>query len=539
MFLGVRNMIPMLGLPIVAPAVEADLTGVLPILRSQRLVAQTKHSGTPSGSNANYKGEMLHIRAKFPTDDRVEPGLNLRVRDKRLGAAPVVGVATLTPLPGAKGGGPTKEELEAENDAWAFMGKKMGSEGTISSASIADGLSELTGTDDGNKPAKKVEVKADDDDEEEIDPVALLAAANAAAGGDEASDPHGMGATPAYLVGREILPGPLEDALGRPPFITAPVYRIGFGKEEKEVVGEVKFCLRKVPLAPAAIPGKIEAFEAEQQGLYNRMDHLCSDVPFDDLVAKCARAAGPVCAAFFWWPRGSPGRGQSRPAPSFPFIPPRTPHGLKSDTPRPAPSQDLRPRAPNRARVRPPRHRPQAVEQQGHGKPLRGLPAGEQDDGRVEGRDQRDPLPALLQDVRVPPALPWVRAARSLLRRGAEPPRTPGSPVARGALLSSRLPPPPRHTLPPPQRLHAPREGVRAGPEHHRRRRRRRAHRGDRGARNALYPSCTHHAPTVAPIVTPTAHPPLHPPRWTWRTGGSRTCGSASTRSCRPLRSAS
>lgn len=51
-------------------------------------------------------------------------------------------------------------------------------------------------------------------------------------------------------------------------------------------VGEVKFCVRKVPLAPASVPGKIEAFEAEQQGLYNRMDHLCSDPPLDDLAAR-------------------------------------------------------------------------------------------------------------------------------------------------------------------------------------------------------------------------------------------------------------
>lgn len=55
MVLGVRNMVPMLGLPVVAPAVEAELTGVLPILRSQRLVATTKHSGHPSGTNANFK----------------------------------------------------------------------------------------------------------------------------------------------------------------------------------------------------------------------------------------------------------------------------------------------------------------------------------------------------------------------------------------------------------------------------------------------------------------------------------------------------
>lgn len=190
-------------------------------------------------SSPTPQGEFLFIRAKFPTEDKVEPGLNLRVRDKRLGANPIIGVATLSPLPSKKGGGPTKEELEAENDAWAFMGKKMGSEGTISSASIADGLSELTATDDGNKPAKKVEKAADDDDDDDIDPVALLAAANAAEGG-ESADPHGMGATPAYLVGRDIFPGPLEDQLGPPPFITAPVYRIGFQKEEKEVVGEVR-----------------------------------------------------------------------------------------------------------------------------------------------------------------------------------------------------------------------------------------------------------------------------------------------------------
>lgn len=58
MVLGVRNMVPMLGLPIVSPAVEAELTGVLPILRSMKLSAVTKHSSHPSGTNANFKARF-------------------------------------------------------------------------------------------------------------------------------------------------------------------------------------------------------------------------------------------------------------------------------------------------------------------------------------------------------------------------------------------------------------------------------------------------------------------------------------------------
>lgn len=179
---------------------------------------------------------MLKIRAKFCTEDKVEPGLNIRVRDKRLGASPIIGVATLSPLPSGKAAGPTAEELEAENDAWAFMGKRMGSEGTLSSASIRTGMSGLTGTDDGNKKEKKDDKDGakDDNDDDDLDLAQLALAASALEG--EGADPHGTGDTPAYLKNREQLPGPLEDKLGAPPFITAPVYRIGFNQEEKEIV---------------------------------------------------------------------------------------------------------------------------------------------------------------------------------------------------------------------------------------------------------------------------------------------------------------
>ena len=278
MLLGVRGLLPLMGLPIVAPAVEVELTGVLPVLRSRRVTATSKHSSRPNGPNANYSGEVLAIRAKFPSEPKVQPGLTLRVRDKRLGVSPIVGIASLAALP-QRTPGPSAAELEAENDAWAFMGPRMGSEGTLSTASIRSGLSSLSGTDhgDGKPHAGHKEKKAGDDDDDDVGPPGT----NGGAG--DGYDPHGTGDTPAYLVGREVLSTELEDKLGPPPFFTVPIKRIGFNSDDASDVGFVKFCTRKVPLALALVPGKVEKIDAEQQALYNRMDHLCTEPPLDEL----------------------------------------------------------------------------------------------------------------------------------------------------------------------------------------------------------------------------------------------------------------
>ena len=273
--LGVRCMKPMLGLPVVSPAVEFELNGVLPVINGKTL-ARTKHSGRPTGPNANYRGELLVVRGNFPVEEKCKPGLTIRVRDKRLGTSPIVGTASLTPLPSHSGPGPSVAELEAENDAWAFMRKPGGSAATSSKTpSMKSGLSLLSGTDDGKGHKRAKGTPAGDLQVHD----------------DGGFDPHGMGETPDYLKGRKILAHELEDVLGPPPFFTVPVRRSGglggggpAGEEDVSETGFVKFCVRKVPLVLATVPGRVSKKDAEDQGLYTRMDHMSSDKPLEPLM---------------------------------------------------------------------------------------------------------------------------------------------------------------------------------------------------------------------------------------------------------------
>jgi hypothetical protein len=270
--LGVRNMAPLLGLPLVSPAVEFELSGVLPLVNG-KTVARTKHSGRPTGTNANFRGEMLRVRGNFPEEEKCEPGLTVRVRDKRLGTTPIVGTASLTPLPQRAGPGPSAADLEAENDAWAFMRKPGGSNATPSKTpSMRSELSLLSGTDDGTGHKRARGEPAGDPQRHD----------------DGGFDPHGMGETPAYLKGRKILAHELEDILGFPPFFTVPVMRASTsGNDDAVEAGCVKFCMRKIPLVAASVPGRVTKKDAEEQGLYTRMEHLSVDPalePMQDAV---------------------------------------------------------------------------------------------------------------------------------------------------------------------------------------------------------------------------------------------------------------
>ena len=274
LLLGVRNMAPLLGLPLVAPAVEFELMGVLPLVNG-KTVARSKHSSRPTGSNANHRGELLHVRGAFPTEEQCAAGLTVRVRDKRLGTTPIVGTATLTPLPQRSGPGPSAAELEAENDAWAFMRKPDRPEGYRSKTpSMRSLLSLLSGTDDGTGHKRPPGAPPGDPQSH---------------GDDGGFDPHGMGETPAYLKGRKILAHELEDVLGYPPFFTVPVLRAaahgahGSTADDTMEAGYVKFCIRKVPLVAASVPGRVTKKDAEEQGLYTRMDHLSPDPPLEPM----------------------------------------------------------------------------------------------------------------------------------------------------------------------------------------------------------------------------------------------------------------
>ena len=274
--LGVRSMKPMLGLPIVSPGLEFELTGVLPLVNGETVV-RSKHSGRPTGANANFKGELLTLQGNFPTEEKCTPGLTVRVRDKRLGASVIVGIASLVPIPSFHGMGPSAAELEAENDAWAFMRKGDDDASTVKTPSMKSGLSLLSGTSDGKGHKRPAGQPAGDIQDH----------------GDGGFDPHGMGETPAYLKGRKVLPYDLEDILGPPPFFTIPVKRAGGllgpdgadkgGLDDVVEVGVVKFSLRKIPLVPASIPGRLTKRDAEQQGLYTRMDHMSADPPLEPL----------------------------------------------------------------------------------------------------------------------------------------------------------------------------------------------------------------------------------------------------------------
>ncbi len=274
MVLGVRGMAPLLGLPLVSPAVEFELTGVLPVIGG-KLVGRTKHSSRPTGTNANFRGETLKLRGSFPLEEECHPGLTVRVRDKRLGTAPIVGSASLTPMPQRNGAGPSAKELEAENDAWAFMRKPGGSQAsTEKTPSMRSGLSLLSGTDDGTGHKRARGAPAGDPQNHD----------------DGGYDPHGMGETPAYLKGRKLVPGELEDELGFPPFFTVPVMRANTDDkfDDTAEAGYVKFCLRKVPLVAESIPGRVTKKDAEEQGLYTRMDHLAVDPALEPMQEAVA-----------------------------------------------------------------------------------------------------------------------------------------------------------------------------------------------------------------------------------------------------------
>ena len=272
LLLGVRGMAPMLGLPLVSPAVEFELSGVLPVVGG-KLTARSKHSGRPTGTNANFRGELLKVRGSFPVEEACTPGLTVRVRDKRLGTTPIVGTASLTPMPQRGGPGPSAKELEAENDAWAFMRKPGGSDATPSKTpSMRSELSLLSGTDDGTGHKRARGEAAGDPQLHD----------------DGGFDPHGMGETPAYLKGRKILAHEMEDILGPPPFFSVPVLRAsgdasGAADDTAAEAGVVKFCLRKVPLVAASVPGRVTKKDAEEQGLYTRLDHLSVDPPLEPM----------------------------------------------------------------------------------------------------------------------------------------------------------------------------------------------------------------------------------------------------------------
>jgi hypothetical protein len=280
--LGVRMMKPMLGLPVVSPSVEFELTGVLPLVKGIT-VARSKNSGRPTGTNANFKGELLALQGNFPMEEKCTPGLTIRVRDKRLGANVIVGIASLTPIPSFNGPGPSAAELEAENDAWAFMRKGDDDASTAKTPSMRSGLSALSGTDDGKGHKRARGAPAGDMQMHD----------------DGGFDPHGMGETPPYLKGRKVLAYGMEDVLGHPPFFTVPVMRAGGGLagpggndkgglDDVVEVGLVKFSLRRVPLVPASIPGRLTKKDAEEQGLYSRMDHMSSDPSLDPLRDQVA-----------------------------------------------------------------------------------------------------------------------------------------------------------------------------------------------------------------------------------------------------------
>jgi hypothetical protein len=267
--MGVRNMAPLLGLPLVSPAVEFELSGVLPLVKGNTL-ARTKHSGRPTGTNANFRGEMLRVRGNFPEEEKCAPGLTVRVRDKRLGTTPIVGTASLTPLPQRSGPGPSPADLEAENDAWAFMRKPGGSNASSSKTpSMRSQLSLLSGTDDGTGHKRARGAPAGDAQVHH---------------GDGGFDPHGMGETPEYLKGRKILAHEHEDILGFPPFFTIPVMRASSsGNDDSVEAGAVKFCIRRIPLVAASVPGRVTKRNAEELGQYMRMEHLSVDPPLEPM----------------------------------------------------------------------------------------------------------------------------------------------------------------------------------------------------------------------------------------------------------------
>jgi len=279
LLLGVRDLKPLYGLPIASPAVEFELTGVLPIRQlnstaprvdHSSLIGRSIHSSRPSGSNANYRGQVMCLRGRFPLEEQCSPGLTIRVRDKRLGTTPIVGIATMAQLPVRSIPEPSAAELDEENKLFEYM-RAVKTEHGDKPPSMRSGLSEISGTDLGGGHKRPRGAPAGD-----------------FVGGDdeEGFDPHGMGAPPEYLKGRAILKCGLEDTPGfTAPFYTQPICRQGGGAsgEEDSVVGTVKFCLRKVPMVPTTVPNKVSAKEAEDRGEYTSLDHMSVDPSLDPI----------------------------------------------------------------------------------------------------------------------------------------------------------------------------------------------------------------------------------------------------------------
>jgi hypothetical protein len=278
MLLGVRGLKPLHGLPVTSPAVEFELTGVLPIrakgstgrVDHSSLIARSVHSSRPTGANANYRGEVMCLRGKFPLEEKCYPGLTIRVRDKRLGSAPIVGIASMARLPSRSVAEPSAAELAEENALWEYI-RAIKAETGDKEASMRSGLSEISGTDDGHghkRPRGEPPGDPAPDD-------------------DGGFDPHGLGQTPDYLKGRLILSATLEDLPGVvAPFYTVQVNRQGGGDsgEENAGVGFVKFCLRKVPMVPESVPSKgVSIKDAEEMGLYTALEHMSVDPPLDPL----------------------------------------------------------------------------------------------------------------------------------------------------------------------------------------------------------------------------------------------------------------
>lgn len=320
--LGARGCRHASGLPASGPCIEFELTGALP-LQGGALVGRTRFSSRPSGEHPNFRGEKVVLRGAFPTDPAVAPGLTVRLRDRLggggagLGSGTILGIACVSPLPGSSLQGPSAADVAAENDAWAFMRRpgadpdapfRGGAAGGSKTPSMASGLSLLSGTSDGRGHKKGREQRAGDggggfDDEARLGGGAYGGGRRGQSGEEAAAaalfDPHGLGEPPPYLVGRGVCTTELEASLGAPPFITVIVRRAGSAARAERGggvaaggdggtadVARVKFLLRRIPLAPASVPGRVTDKDAAEAGKFTRLDHLSADAPLEGMAAR-------------------------------------------------------------------------------------------------------------------------------------------------------------------------------------------------------------------------------------------------------------
>jgi hypothetical protein len=83
LLLGCRGMDAFRGLPVMNPCIEVELTGALPLFPGSPFTTQrSKHSSSPSGSNANYGGQMLRLRGRVHALEMIELALAVRVIDR-------------------------------------------------------------------------------------------------------------------------------------------------------------------------------------------------------------------------------------------------------------------------------------------------------------------------------------------------------------------------------------------------------------------------------------------------------------------------